>query len=178
MNIRVANINDASSLAALSIEVWLGTYIRNGINAFFADYVLEEYSTQKLTDILLNDNGRVFVSENAEGIDGLVQVSHDKASAAGNCSNTEISKLYVQPRHQGKQIGTKLLEAALEYCVSCGVDTPWLTVNSENTGALSFYEKFGFQNIGQTHFSIQDQNYLNEVLNIDLQSLGNATLAT
>ncbi|WP_311202217.1 hypothetical protein [Leisingera sp. S132] len=38
--IRPAGMHDCSSLAALSIEVWAGTYLRNGISAHFADYVL------------------------------------------------------------------------------------------------------------------------------------------
>jgi len=47
MSLRLARQSDASSIAALSIEVWLGTYLRRGINPFFNDYVLSEFTREK-----------------------------------------------------------------------------------------------------------------------------------
>jgi hypothetical protein len=44
MLIRPSVSKDASSLALLSLEVWSTTYLRRGINAFFAEYALEEFS--------------------------------------------------------------------------------------------------------------------------------------
>ena len=44
MLIRPSVSKDASSLALLSLEVWSTTYLRGGINAFFAEYALEEFS--------------------------------------------------------------------------------------------------------------------------------------
>ena len=44
MHIRPATPNEASGLALLSFEVWSTTYLRRGINGFFADYALEEFS--------------------------------------------------------------------------------------------------------------------------------------
>jgi ribosomal protein S18 acetylase RimI-like enzyme len=40
----------------------------------------------------------------------------------------------------------------------------WLSVNSENSAALEFYRANGFVAIGKTHFLIDDQAYLNEVM--------------
>lgn len=169
MSIRLATITDASSLAALSLEVWLGTYIREGINGFFAEFALEEFTAQKFEAILQNENERIYVSDNAVGIDGFIRISGDHSADIKGCSDTEITTLYVQPRHQGKQIGKRLLIEGLEYCASISVTTPWLAVNSENTKAINFYLANGFKEIGQTRFQIQDQSYLNEVLAIKLQ---------
>jgi ribosomal protein S18 acetylase RimI-like enzyme len=171
MSIRLATITDASSLAALSLEVWLGTYIREGINGFFADYALEEFTTQKFEAILQNENERIYVSDNTVGIDGFIRISCGHSADIKGCSDTEITSLYVQPRHQGKHIGKRLLATGLEYCASVSVTTPWLAVNSENPMAINFYRANGFRKIGQTRFQIQDRSYLNEVLAIDL-SLG------
>ncbi len=170
MSIRLAKSTDASSLAALSLEVWLGTYIREGINGFFADYALEEFTTQKFETILQSKNEHFFVSDNTVGIDGFIRISRGHSADIKGCSDTEITTLYVQPRHQGKQIGKRLLAKGLEYCASISATTPWLAVNSENAMAVNFYLANGFNKIGQTRFQIQDQSYLNEVLAIDLSS--------
>lgn len=80
------------------------------------------------------------------------------------CATTEISTLYVQPRHHGNGIGKGLLNEGLRKCAADGVPLLWLAVNSENTSAINFYLAQGFRNIGQTHFRIQQEAYLNEIL--------------
>jgi len=73
--IRQAEEQDASSLAAVSIEVWLNTYLRDGVSPFFADYVLSEFTAQKFRDAVRDPNMAIWVSENLMGIDGFVAVS-------------------------------------------------------------------------------------------------------
>lgn len=44
--IRKAEERDVSSLAAVSIEVWVNTYLRDGVSSLFAEYVLAEFTAQ------------------------------------------------------------------------------------------------------------------------------------
>ncbi|MHA6263452.1 N-acetyltransferase family protein [Arenibacterium sp. CAU 1754] len=168
MKLRRALKSDASSLAALSLEVWLGTYLRRGIGAFFADYALAEFTKAKFESVLADPNEYLAVSQNDEGIDGFIRVSAGKSGPVDGCSTTEISTLYVQPRHHGKGLGKALLAEGLRHCRENGVASVWLATNSENTPAIAFYLAQGFQNIGQTHFRIQDQAYLNQVFSLAL----------
>jgi len=69
ISIRPATEGDASSIAALSIEVWLGTYLREGINGFFADYVLDTFTTAKIEALIVDPAQDFWVSQNALGID-------------------------------------------------------------------------------------------------------------
>lgn len=75
LRIRDALPSDASSLAAISMEVWIGTYLRRGVNAFFADYALSEFTSQRFEAILGSVNDHLVVSENEDGIDGFIRVS-------------------------------------------------------------------------------------------------------
>ena len=163
-SVRPARASDCSSLAALSIEVWLGTYIREGVNAFFADYVLAHYTAAQFSKALDDPNEQLLVWQTTNGIAGYIRVSHNLPCPCEHPSKTEITTLYVQPRHHGKGIGQKLLNAGLSLCQELGWDTPWLATNSENEPALRFYAKHGFAIIGQTHFELEDQRYCNEVL--------------
>ncbi len=52
MTLRLAQVSDASSIAALSIEVWIGTYLKRGVNAFFADYALGEFTPAKAAQLI------------------------------------------------------------------------------------------------------------------------------
>ncbi|MBR9652950.1 GNAT family N-acetyltransferase [Thalassovita aquimarina] len=170
MKLRTASTSDASSIAALSIEVWLGTYLRRGVSGFFADYALAEFTTAKIEALLSDPEEFVVVSENEEGIDGFIRVSTSSPGPVDGCSETEISTLYVQPRHHGKGLGKSLLAAGLHHCRHNGAQSVWLATNSENTPAIDFYRSQGFTRMGHTHFRIQDRAYLNEVLSCRLTS--------
>lgn len=123
MKFRLARTSDASALAAISIEVWLGTYIKKGVSEFFADFALSKFTSTKLATLLEDPDEHVIVSEDADGIDGFIRISHNKtAPVAGCCSTMEISTLYVQPRHHGRGLGRALLEQALIY--ARGTDAP------------------------------------------------------
>lgn len=164
MKFRMARTSDAPILAAISIEVWLGTYTRKGVNAFFAEFALNEFTSAKLAALLEDPNQHVIVSENDEGLDGFIRISHGQEAPVAGCSTLEISTLYVQPRHHGKGLGKALLEQGLTYAKSSDAASVWLTTNSENTPAIAFYLEQGFEKVGTTHFRIQDQGYLNDVL--------------
>jgi ribosomal protein S18 acetylase RimI-like enzyme len=163
MNFRIARPSDAPILAAISIEVWLGTYLRRGVNAFFAEYALNEFTSDKLLALLEHPNEHVIVSENEDGLDGFIRISHGNEAPVANCSSMEISTLYVQPRHHGRGLGRLLLEQGLSYARNAGSLSVWLTTNSENAPAIAFYLKQGFEKVGTTHFRIQNQAYLNDV---------------
>jgi len=163
MPLREPTRADASSIAALSIEVWVGTYLRRGIKAFFADYVLAEFTQAKIEAILSDPTQFILVSQNEDGIDGYIRVSPNSKAPVNGCSDWEIATFYVQPRHHGKGIGKALLTAALRHCRDNGAVSVWLTTNAENSPAIAFYRTQGFEHIGETHFEIEDQGYLNNV---------------
>ena len=168
MKLRMASLSDASSIAALSIEVWLGTYLKRGINGFFADYALAEFTKAKTEALIRKPNQYIIVSDNDEGIDGFIHVSFGNAAPVDGCSDTEISTFYVQPRHHGKGLGKALLKAALQHCAGQGVPSVWLATNAENAPAIAFYLAQGFEHVGHTHFRVEDQAYLNNVYSLRL----------
>lgn len=162
--IRPANLTDASSLAALGLEVWLNTYIRNGVNAFFADYALQHFTAARFEEILARTDQTILVSQNSVGIDGFIHVASGSPAPVPACSDLEIAKLYVQPRHQGSGAGGRLLDAGLRLCASTGRPDVWLAVNAENDRASEFYLRKGFAKVGETEFRIDDKSYPNHVL--------------
>ena len=169
MIIRKATPSDASSIAAISIEVWVNTYLKKGVSAFFADFALKEFSVDNSLKLIRDPLQTILVSENAEGIDGLVRLSSNSTPPISGCSNMEIATLYVQPRHHGKGTGKSLLSAALKHCHDLDVDSVWLTTNAENHPAIAFYIAQGFEYAGETTFRIGDNGYLNHVYRISLR---------
>ena len=167
--IRKAQERDASALAAISIEVWLNTYLREGVSAHFADYVLSEFTAQNFRDAIGDPSKAIWVSENGTGIDGFVTVCSSATPPLADCSPLEIATLYVRPRHQSGGKGAALLQRGLEHCLGIGGENVWLTVNARNGRAIGFYLRQGFNKIGTAHFRIGDQAYENDVMKIDIR---------
>jgi ribosomal protein S18 acetylase RimI-like enzyme len=167
--IRKAEERDASSLAAVGIEVWLSTYLRDGVSPLFADYVLSEFTAQKFRNSISDPSLAIWVSENRQGIDGFVTVCSTATPPLANCSSLEITTLYVQPRHQSSGRGVALLQHALDHCRSMGGESVWLKVNAENSRAIGFYLRHGFNKIGSTDFVIGDNAYENFVMEAGLR---------
>ncbi len=163
ISLRAAELSDASALAALSSEVWTGTYLRWGINSFFADYVLDTFTREAFQAILADPAEQITVSQNTMGIDGFVRVTSGAAAPVSGCTDTELTTLYVQPRHHGKGIGHALLQAGIALAQARDAKGLWLATNAENAPAISFYLAQGFTHVGETHFRVQDQAYLNNV---------------
>lgn len=163
MTLRKPHVDDASSIAAISIQVWVGTYLKKGVNSLFADYALNEFTPSKIKALILDPTQHFIVSDNAEGIDGFIHLSTGSTAPVEGCSDVEISTFYVQPRHHGKGIGKRLLQAALTECRHLQAKSIWLATNAENDPAIRFYRSQGFEHVGETYFCIDDQQYLNNV---------------
>ncbi|QUJ77305.1 GNAT family N-acetyltransferase [Sulfitobacter albidus] len=162
MNLRPATPADASSLAALSIEVWLGTYLRAGVSGVFADYALETFTAANLARLIADPDQTLIVSQNVAGIDGYIRLDRAAPCPVDGGPVGEIATLYVQPRHHGRGIGRALLAAG--FGAAQVRDALWLATNAENAPAIVFYRAQGFDQIGETDFHLAGQGYRNVVL--------------
>ena len=63
-----------------------------------------------------------------------------------------------------RRLGRALLQAGLQRCADLEAPAPWLTTNSENTAAIGFYQRMGFEITGETAFCLGTQSYPNTLL--------------
>lgn len=107
------------------MEIWLNATIE--AHKFIPeDYWLNNYRVVKETYI---PSSKIFVYEDEEDIKGFISI----------CDNDYIGALFVDINHQGKGIGTKLLEFAKKRHKYLR-----LAVYAENERSLRFYQKSGF----------------------------------
>jgi len=57
----------------------------------------------------------------------------------------------------------------LDHCRGMGGESAWLKVNAENSRAIDFYLRQGFNKTGSTHFVIADKAYENYVMEAGLR---------
>ena len=66
----------------------------------------------------------------------------------------EVEKIYFFPRHQGKGIGRKLMNVAIELALQLNKELIWLGVIDTNTNAIAFYRKMGFTLYDKTRLDV------------------------
>lgn len=64
----------------------------------------------------------------------------------------EVQRVYADPNVQGRGVAHKLMQAAMEIAKKEGYKHAWLGVWEDNVRATRFYEKFGFQKVGEHDF--------------------------
>ncbi|OUS39745.1 N-acetyltransferase ['Osedax' symbiont bacterium Rs2_46_30_T18] len=157
--IRPAITADCINLAALSIQVWLNSYARDGLRNGLSEYVLNTFSQKHFEQLLSRQDYQILVYEQQEHLLGFIAL--DLKSQFETAENGyEVDTLYVQNRHQGKGVGRQLLQAA---CNSHGKNY-WLTTWVGNLEGLSFYQHLGFKDIGEYFFELEGEQHENRVL--------------
>lgn len=159
---RPAHPRDAASLAALSIEVWLSTYLKRGVSAPFADYVLSEFTAVALTAAISDPSQTIHVADGPDGVEGYLRLKHPDSVADGR--EAEVATLYIRPCCHRRGIGRALLAEAITQARAARYSALWLTANVDNRAALAFYAAEGFEITGTKDFELDGVGYPNHIL--------------
>ena len=78
--------------------------------------------------------------------------------------NAWLLSLGVLVEYQGKGLGRALTQACDDYCVSSGMEKCSLTVEPDNSVAISLYRKFGFVDVAhkKNYYKFGDERLLME----------------
>lgn len=157
--IRSATPADASAVAELGATTFVETfghlYSSQDLRAFLAS------ARSEATYAGLIDAPDIFVALAAAGdaapvgyvVAGPCKLPvDDRAPSAG-----EVRELYVLSSHQGHRLGTRLLEAALDWLEERRRSPLYVGVWSENHGAQRLYGRYGFSKVGEYEFPVGDQ---------------------
>jgi len=95
-----------------------------------------EMNLAKIQDRIAR-GARYFVAEINERVVGFIDLKISGARAV-------IYGIAVDERHEGKGIGSALLERALSFARKSGGRKIWIKVKSSNLPAINLYKNFGF----------------------------------
>lgn len=157
--IRPATHEDLPVLQALSTETFCETFGHLYAHEDLRAYLDETYSEAALTALLDDPAHRFLLGE--EEVDGATTVVG--YVLAGPCDleheqvrpgDGEIKRLYLRRTHQGGGRGSALMTAAVQWLLKQGPRVLWLGVWENNFGAQRFYQRFGFEEVGDHVFLI------------------------
>lgn len=145
--VRIATHDDARSIAALGLCVWIDTYAFEGVTDDFASHVFAQFSQAQIEASTASES--VVIAEVSGKLVGYaVLIRRD--------GEIEIDNFYVLPKLQGRGIGKQIVSYISGTC-----SRVWLACWDQNTSAIQFYKSLGFTECGESQFDLKGAKYRN-----------------
>jgi ribosomal protein S18 acetylase RimI-like enzyme len=157
MQIRYATITDAQILARIGGETFWDAYQSSSRleQEFIKAHIAKIFTIEQINAEIEQQNIIYLIAENETEEIGyarlLVGSFRDEISAR---LPLEISRIYLRKKFWGKKLGKILLEKCFAEAEKQGCDLIWLSVWKFNPRAIKFYEKFGFEKVGEHIFDL------------------------
>jgi ribosomal protein S18 acetylase RimI-like enzyme len=161
---RFAVPEDAGKLSVLFKQVYIHTYGLEGVSDEFANFVNKRFSVAYLENSIRSEPNHIWVATYKNNLIGVAEISEQSMCPIRNIQEAELSKLYVLHHFKGMGVGHTLLQKAEQTLQEKNHDSLWLVVWEENPHAIAFYERQGYQTLGQTPFPMETNTYVNRVM--------------
>ncbi|WP_017260281.1 GNAT family N-acetyltransferase [Pedobacter arcticus] len=136
MNVRIANLSDAETIAKLAREIWPRTYA-DIISTEQIAFMLEKSYTVTSLEKQLLEGHTFFILESDAVALGFASVTQEIEDTY------KLQKFYIHQNLHKKGAGTLLLSFVEDYCRTKGAERLLLNVNRNNKAKL-FYDKMGY----------------------------------
>lgn len=89
---------------------------------------------------------------------GFLKIKHGSLLPGTDSFGSEIGKLYFRKEETGTGYGVQAMDFACELAQKNGEEVIWLDVLKANTGAIRFYQRYGFSTVGEQPFKTDSQD--------------------
>lgn len=156
-HIRTATPADAEALAALAERTFRDTFSADNATDDMEAYARDAFSLDAVRAELADDASTFLLAfmEDAEQPIGYAKLrtGTPDPSVIGP-DPVELQRLYLDRSAIGHRVGAALMRASLDAARSAGHRTLWLGVWEHNARAISFYERWGFETVGDHVFRL------------------------
>lgn len=168
MNIRKATLEDAAALAALGAKTFYDTFRPYNSEADMQAYIGKTYTPEAVRRNLQDPAVCYFLALDGETPVGYTKLIRDAVHEQLPGRNIELEKIYVLHAYFDRKVGLALMQDAISFAKEEGFDTLFLGVWQENTRAIAFYEKAGFEVFATRTFNLGQQVCNDFIMKLDL----------
>lgn len=155
---------DALRLSVLFKQVYIQTYATEGVTTEFANFITRQFAVERMSDLIAKEPACIIAAVFKNNLIGAVEIEYDKPCHIGDFIAPELNKLYILEWFCGIGVGKALMRYTEDFLQSLGYRKLWLWVYVLNKRAIAFYEKQGYEYIGNAYFQMEENLYENKVL--------------
>ena len=157
--IRRATAADAEVLSEIGMRTFIETFGHLYPDEDLQAYLQENYSPTATSRLLADDRYAIWLLEQDNGpapqtvgyaVGGPCGLPHADATP----DEGELKRLYLLPELHNSGWGSRLCQVVLDWLERDGPRMLWISVWSENVGAQRFYQRYGFEKVGEYEFPV------------------------
>ena len=155
VQLRHAAPADAIALSRAGARFFTDTFGAANRPEDLAAYLPAAFSETRQRAELSDPKSRIWLATMGEDILGYAHVrlaSAPSGKGSADSRQVEIARIYADYRWHGRGLGGALMRMCVVAARDWGADVLWLGVWEKNPRAIAFYEKQGFQVIGEQPF--------------------------
>lgn len=176
MNVRQATVEDIDVLVQIARKSFYGAFARFPENSpeDLKSYMDRAYTVEVFSAELADEDITYFVAEIEGKLVGYAKLKRNSCEEGVTGDNPiELCRLYNLQEFIGKGVGRALILKCLEFAKANWHDTIWLGVWEDNTSAINFYRKFGFEKCGEHVFQLGENPQTDWLMQLMLRSVDN-----
>lgn len=169
IDIKRITVNDIKQLQIIGRQTFSETFEAGNTAENMKAYLEEEFSTEKLTEELNNQNAEFYFAILDNLVIGYLKLNFGQSQTELKDDKAlEIERIYVSKEFHGKNVGQVLYEKALQIANQKNADYIWLGVWKENPRAINFYKKNGFVEFDKHIFKLGDDEQTDIMMKLEL----------
>ena len=152
--LKKVELNELELLQDISRLTFTQTFAEVNSPENLQNYLDKAFSVPQLSGELQDPNVEYYFSEIDQNVIGYLKINFGTSQTELQDDNAiEIERIYVLEEYLGKKVGQKLYDFALKRARETSNEYVWLGVWEENSRAINFYKKQGFQAFGKAKSS-------------------------
>lgn len=163
--IRQCTLRDVAAIQQIGRQTYFETFKPYNTEENMNDYLDRAFADAKIRQEFENPQSEFYVVETDGVVAAYLKINQlDAQTEPMDSDHLEIERIYVLQEFQKLGLGKLLYDKALERAKELGKSKIWLGVWEHNNNALAFYNKIGFDRIGQHSFFMGDDEQIDHIL--------------
>jgi ribosomal protein S18 acetylase RimI-like enzyme len=162
LNIRKAQLKDASALEKISVDTFIEAFGAQNKKEDMDQFLNECFNLDAIKEEIADINTEYHMAFLEGRLVGYVKFRKAVHKDFKDTNSLEIARIYVYEAYHGKKVGSALMQFVIDQAKLRKADIVWLGVWEFNPKAIRFYENWGFKVFGKHIFRLgtDDQNDL------------------
>lgn len=164
-----ANLGGLDELLTFAKSNFIHTYAHLNDPQNFQAYLDKAFSKANFQAEMEAPNAQFYLLKKEEELIGYIKLNFNKGAEKLKAEEAvEIERIYVKPEAKGKGYGKILIDTAKRAAKEQSKKQLWLGVWEQNSKAIGFYKKMGFEQFGSHVFMIGEEVQNDYLMKLEL----------